>query len=134
MVAPRKATCSAVQSSISSVEVFTPCGQNMVVILADHNVLNKEGTIIDINVDYRQGKAYLLRDGMVFKICWSTLNEDYPNESNRFRPILFTNCAGEIVNLATGSTWINIMDSNAEVWHLESALLCPDLFTVNNDK
>ncbi len=90
--------------------------QNVIVMLAPHNVINQAGTIINLDLDFTQGQAWLFRDGQAFNICWSTLNNDYPTESNRFRPILFTDCYGNIINLALGSTWVNVMDTTASVW------------------
>jgi hypothetical protein len=90
--------------------------QNVIVMKAAHAVENKAGTIINLDVDHTQGYALLFRDGAAHPVCWSTLNSDYENKSNRERPIVFTDCSGHIINLSKGKTWVNVMDISAETW------------------
>jgi hypothetical protein len=90
--------------------------QNVIVMKAAHEVENQAGTIINLDVDHTQGNAILFRNGAAFPVCWSTLNSVYENKSNRERPIVFTDCSGNILNLAKGKTWVNVMDISAEIW------------------
>lgn len=90
--------------------------QNLIVMKVLHAVENSSGTIITLDMDYTNGNAWLFRDGTAYNVCWSTLNSDYETQSNRDRPIVFTDCKGNIVNLATGKTWVNVMDLSAEIW------------------
>ncbi|MEK6220845.1 MAG: DUF3048 C-terminal domain-containing protein, partial [Chloroflexota bacterium] len=87
--------------------------ENVVVLYTQHTVQNSAGTIIDIAIGYQQGKAKLFRNGIVYDICWSTQNGDYKEPSNRLRPILFTDCDGNLVPLSPGKTWVNLVDYSA---------------------
>ncbi len=87
--------------------------QNIILLSTPHEVLNKTGTIIDFSLTNTGGYAWLIRDGVMNKVCWSTIFGDYPDPSNRYRPFLLTDCStGEQVNLAYGSTWVNVVDTS----------------------
>lgn len=115
------------QNDIEESEIFTMSTDrmsgepvvrsNVIVLFAKHDVQNPAGTIIDVNLDYTQGQAKLFRDGMVFNICWDTQPGSYSTESNRLRPILFTDCHGNILPLAPGSTWVVVMDTTAGFYY-----------------
>jgi hypothetical protein len=87
--------------------------QNVILLEAPHEVLNSAGTILSFDLTDERGYAYLLRDGSMFKACWSGVFDDYPTASNRYRPFLLYDCATkEPINFAYGSTWINVVDSS----------------------
>lgn len=84
--------------------------QNIVLLQVQHNILNRAGTIIEFDLTDEGGFAWLLRDGAMYKVCWSAMFQDYATESNRYRPFLLLDCeTKEQINLAYGSTWINIV-------------------------
>ncbi len=83
---------------------------NVVVLYARHVVLNRAGTLIDIDLLYTSGKAYLFRDGQVFPIKWTTANGVYEKTSGRLRPIRFLNEDGNPILLKPGNTWVEIVD------------------------
>jgi hypothetical protein len=84
--------------------------QNVILLEVPHEVLNSAGTIIEFDLTDERGFAWLLRDGEIHKACWSAVFDDYPAESNRYRPFLLYNCATkEPINFAYGSTWINVV-------------------------
>jgi hypothetical protein len=85
--------------------------QNILLLEVPHQVLNRAGTIIDFDLTNERGFAWLLRDGAIYKICWSAIFKDYATSSNRYRPPLLYDCSSkEPVNLAYGSMWINVVD------------------------
>jgi len=85
--------------------------QNIILLQVPHNVLNSSGTIIEFDLTDERGYAWLLRDGYLHEVCWSTVFNDYPAQSNRYRPFLLMDCqTKEPVNFASGSTWINVVD------------------------
>ncbi|MBN2045371.1 MAG: DUF3048 C-terminal domain-containing protein [Anaerolineales bacterium] len=87
--------------------------QNVILLETPHEVLNSSGTIINFDLTDERGYAYLLRDGMMHKACWSAVFDDYPTESNRYRPFLLYDCdTKEPVNFAYGSTWVNVVDAS----------------------
>ncbi len=85
--------------------------QNILLLEVPHEVLNRAGTIISFDLTDERGYAWLLRDGEIQKACWSAVFNDYPTRSSRYRPFLLYDCdTKEAVNLAYGSTWINVVD------------------------
>lgn len=85
--------------------------QNVLLLEVPHEVLNRSGTIISFDLTDERGYAWLLRDGIISKVCWSAVFDDYATPSNRYRPFLLYDCnSKESVNFATGSTWINVVD------------------------
>ena len=84
--------------------------QNIILLRVQHNILNRAGTIIEFDLTDEGGYAWLLRDGAMYEVCWSAMFDDYPTESNRYRPFLLLDCdTGEQINLAYGSTWVNVV-------------------------
>jgi len=82
--------------------------ENVIVIMADTDVV--EPTNLDIhlnpgNSDY----AFLFRDGMMYKIKWSTLSGDYEKKTGFERPIKFINMDGSPAALKPGHTWVIIV-------------------------
>lgn len=92
---------------------------NVVVLYAEHRVLNKERTLIDINLLYTGNVAYLFRDGMMYPIYWLTMNGDYERRTGRLRPIRFTDQNWQPFPLKPGNTWIEIVDINAALEEFE---------------
>lgn len=84
--------------------------ENVVLLFVNHEVLNRAGTLIDLELLYNQGYAYLLRDGTVYKLRWSTANGDYEKATGRLRPIRFTDEYGNPLPFKPGSTWVEIVD------------------------
>jgi hypothetical protein len=83
--------------------------ENVIVLFADHEVLNSEGTLIDLDLLYTLGKAYLFRDGLMIPIRWSTENGDYEKQTGRLRPIRFVDQAGNSVALKPGHVWVEFV-------------------------
>jgi hypothetical protein len=87
--------------------------QNVLVLITPHTVLNQAGSIIDYQLTNNGGFGYLLRDGVKYRICWSTIFGDYPTSSNRYRPFLVLDCmTKEQINLAYGTMWVNVVDTS----------------------
>ncbi len=95
---------------------------NVIVLYAKHNVLNRAGTLIDIDLLYTSGKAYLFRDGQVYPIKWSTANGVYEKTTGRLRPIRFLDANGLPMVLKPGNTWVEIVDLTALTQEAQSAL------------
>ncbi len=82
--------------------------QNVVILFAEHEVIKP--TIIDIHLEGGlRGYAYLFRDGVVQKIYWSTLADDYTKTTGKPRPIHFVDENGNPVALKPGLTWVHVM-------------------------
>jgi hypothetical protein len=83
--------------------------ENIILMFAEHIVLKP--TIVDINLSPgNEGKAYLFRDGQMYKIKWSTRASAYQQETGRGKPIQFINLDGTPAALKPGQTWVIIFD------------------------
>ena len=82
--------------------------ENVIVVMADTDVV--EPTNLDIHLDPgNTGDAFLFRDGLMYKIKWSTLAGDYEKKTGFERPIRFTNADGSPAALKPGHTWVIIV-------------------------
>lgn len=86
---------------------------NVIVLYAKHTVENRAGTLIDIDLLYTSGKAFLFRDGQVYPIKWTTANGDYERTTGLLRPIRFLDQAGSPMQLKPGNTWVEVVDLSA---------------------
>ena len=84
--------------------------ENVIVLLVKHEVLNSTKTLIDFDLLYTKGNAYLLRDGKVYPIYWSTIGDEYEKTTGLLRPIRFTNRNGDPIPLKPGNTWVEVVD------------------------
>jgi hypothetical protein len=86
--------------------------QNVLVLITQHNVQNPAGSIIEFTITNTRGYGYLLRDGLRYNICWSTVNGDYEASSVLYRPFIVYDCATkEEIPMSPGQTWINVVDT-----------------------
>ena len=83
--------------------------ENVIVFYAEHEVLNSEGTLIDLNLMYTQGKAYLFRDGQMVPIRWNTNNGEYEKSTGKLRPVRFVDEQGSPVALKPGRVWVEFV-------------------------
>ncbi len=82
--------------------------ENVVVVMADTDVVSP--TNIDIHLDEgNTGYAFLFRDGLMYKIRWSTLATKYEQKTGFERPIKFINTDGSPAPLKPGHTWVIIV-------------------------
>jgi SdrD B-like domain/Protein of unknown function (DUF3048) C-terminal domain len=82
--------------------------ENVIVVTADTDVV--EPTNLDIHLDPgNTGDAFLFRDGLMYKIKWSTLAGDYEKKTGFERPIRFINADGSSAALKPGHTWVIIV-------------------------
>ena len=84
--------------------------ENVILLFVNHQVLNNQGTLIDVDLLFSEGYAYLFRNGKIFPIYWTTLGDDYEKTTGRLRPIRFTDREGNPIPLKPGSTWIELVD------------------------
>ncbi len=96
--------------------------ENVILLFAEHTVITP--TIVDINLaPGGAGNAYLMRDGQMYKIKWSTFAAEYEQTTGRSRPIQFINLDGTPAALKPGHTWVIIFglesyleDLKAGIW------------------
>ena len=84
--------------------------ENVIVLFVKHEVLNSDRTLIDVDLLYSEGEAYLFRDGRIYPVYWTTLSEDYEKSTGHLRPIRFTDRSGNLIPLNPGSSWVELVD------------------------
>jgi len=90
---------------------------NVIVMFTKHIV--KSPTIIDIDIEYTQGRAILFRDGKAYPIYWRTYGGEYEKETGRQRPIKFVDADGNPIPLHPGQIWVHIVTTISEAWEIE---------------
>lgn len=88
---------------------------NVIVMFVEHTVLNTAGTIIDLDLDFKLGKAILFRDGQAYNMHWSTIGGEYEQETGMLRPIKFVYADGTPFPLKPGNTWVHIVTTTTAV-------------------
>ncbi len=88
--------------------------ENVIVLFADHQRVRH--LQFDIQLGMGQGGyAWLLRDGRLYAIRWSTANREWERKTGLPRPIHFTDAQGNLIPLKPGHTWIHLMTPNSVV-------------------
>lgn len=91
--------------------------ENVVVLMVEHTAQNAAVTIIDLEMDFQTGTAYVFRNGEVFEATWSSLYPDYVADKDNPLPV-HLEVDGEPFPLAPGQTFFNIVnqfDSMTEI-------------------
>lgn len=96
--------------------------ENVIVFYAEHEVLNSEGTLIDVNLLYTLGKAFLFRDGKMIPIRWTTANEAYEKSTGKLRPVRFVDEKGEPVALKPGRVWVEFVHLTTTLSEVEPGM------------
>ncbi len=95
---------------------------NVILLFVKHQVLAKYN--IDLDLLFKKKEpAFLLRDGQLFPIYWTTRSEEFEQTTGRLRPIRFIDSQGNPVALKPGQTWIHTLPLGLEPWE-----------TVNSEK
>jgi hypothetical protein len=82
--------------------------ENVIVVMADTDVVSP--TNLDIHLDEGDsGYAFLFRDGLMYKIKWSTRAGTYEQQTGLRRPMQFQNFDGSPAALKPGHTWVIIV-------------------------
>ncbi len=82
--------------------------ENVIVMFCDY--VEYRPLLVDINMMYyNRYPALAFRDGKMYKIYWSTGNEDYEKRTGKLRPIRFRDAQGNPFPLKPGQTWIEMV-------------------------
>jgi hypothetical protein len=74
-------------------------------------------TKIDVELTIgMMGRAYLFRDGMFYRIYWDTVAQEYEQETQRTRPIRFTDANGNPFPLRPGHSWVHIFSPGSFIY------------------
>ncbi len=100
--------------------------ENVVVLFADHHRYAE--TLIDIDLGYiTKMPALLFRDGKMYKIYWTSKNEEYEKTTGKVRPIRFIDENGDPFPLKPGQTWVEIVPRGARYNETVDSTLYSDL-------
>jgi hypothetical protein len=92
--------------------------ENVIVLFAEHEFKRK--TLITVNLDFiKQGKALLFRDGLMYKIYWTTRAGEFEKTTGLVRPIQYINYWYESFPLKPGQSWIHLVDINHRYWEAD---------------
>ena len=94
--------------------------ENVIVLVAEHEVLNSEGTLIDVNLLFSANKAYLFRDGQMLPIRWTTVGQEYEKTTGKLRPIRFVDAEGNPVALKPGRVWVEFVHLTTTLVEVET--------------
>jgi hypothetical protein len=77
------------------------------VIVMYVNYVAHAETLMNIDLETgNMGRSDLFRNGQLFHIYWNTVAQAYEQQTQRARPIRFTDAKGNPVPLAPGHTWV----------------------------
>jgi hypothetical protein len=87
--------------------------ENVIVLFTQHQVISPTNLDIHLN-EGRVGKALLFRDGQVFTITWSTV-QDKNTAGTGAHPIRFLRPDGQLMPLKPGHTWVIVVTPESTV-------------------
>lgn len=100
--------------------------ENVIVLLTRHTSQNSAGTIINLDMDHKTGKALIFRNGQAYEALWTTVATEYEQTSGHPLPVRFTDLNGNPFALAPGQTFVallNAFDSvdagDGGIWHAD---------------
>jgi hypothetical protein len=83
--------------------------ENVIVLFAKHDIVSPTNLDIHLEQDWL-GDALLFRDGMMYKIRWSTVATDEEFQTGRRKPIRFLNLDEKtLFPLKPGRTWVLVV-------------------------
>ncbi len=88
--------------------------ENLIVLFTEHEEVLPRDLDIKLNQGMT-GNAYLFRDGLQYKIKWSTMSDDYEKKTRLRHPIHFLDENGNLVPLKPGHTWVIVVTLNSIV-------------------
>jgi hypothetical protein len=78
---------------------------NIIVMYVDY--IAQAETLMNIALEIgNMGRSDLFRNGQLYHIYWNTVAQSYEQQTQRARPIRFTDAKGNPVALAPGHTWV----------------------------
>lgn len=88
--------------------------ENVIIIFVKHKVISP--TNLDIHLDPgKTGNALLLRDGRMFNIKWSTIQNENEQTSGLQNPIRFLNMDDTPAALKPGHTWVLVVTPDSTI-------------------
>lgn len=88
--------------------------ENVIVLFAEHERFRHNQFEILLGAG-QKGLAYLFRNGLAFRIQWSTLNREWEKETGLLRPIYFVDSFNNPIPLHPGRMWIHLVTPYSSV-------------------
>ncbi len=96
--------------------------QNLIVLFAAHSLVGAEGNFsVDFNY-VEKNPALVFRDGIMYRVYWTTKSEAYERETERMRPIRFIDDSGNAFPLKPGHSWVHILSTGNPYYEISNAL------------
>lgn len=100
--------------------------ENLIVLMAHHDWVpgfKPELAIFDVDLNYVESNpALIFRDGKLYKATWTTISEQFEQESGRMRPIRFLDGDGNNFRLKPGKTWVHVVMTGNPYYEVDSEL------------
>lgn len=90
---------------------------NVVVMVINHKAHAE--TLIELDMLYTSGKAFLFRDGKVYPLKWSTMPDAEEKASGKLKPIKWLDAEGKPFAFKPGNTFVEIVTPATMVEELE---------------
>jgi hypothetical protein len=98
----------------------------VIVMLVEHTSQNSANTIINLDMDFKSGEAFLFRNGQVYEILWSTVSGDYEQTTGKLRPVRFTDLDGNPIALAPGQVFVELINASDSVQETSAGIWMAD--------
>ncbi|MEX1071669.1 MAG: DUF3048 C-terminal domain-containing protein, partial [Anaerolineales bacterium] len=100
--------------------------ENVVVMLVEHDSQNSSNTIINLDMDFKQGKAFIFRNGQAYEAMWSTVSGEYEQTTGKLRPVRFTDMDGNPFPFAPGQVYVNLLNTFDQVQEISPGVWMAD--------
>ncbi|MBQ6510341.1 MAG: DUF3048 C-terminal domain-containing protein [Flexilinea sp.] len=100
--------------------------ENLIILMAHHDWVpgfKPELAIFDVDLNYvSSNPALIFRDGKLYNATWTTISEQFEQESGRMRPIRFLDEDGNNFRLKPGKTWVHVVMTGNPYYEVDSQL------------
>lgn len=100
--------------------------ENLIILMAHHDWVpgfRQELGIFDVDLNYvSSNPALIFRDGKLYSASWTTISEQFEQESGRMRPIRFLDGDGNNFCLKPGKTWVHVVMPGNPYYEVDSEL------------
>ena len=100
--------------------------ENLIILMAHHDWVPgfpQNLGFFDVDLNYvGSNPALIFRDGKLYKATWTTISEQFEQESGRMRPVRFLDGDGNNFRLKPGKTWVHVVMTGNPYYEVESEL------------
>ena len=100
--------------------------ENLIILMAHHDWVPdfpQNLGFFDVDLNYvSSDPALIFRDGKLYTASWSTISEQFEQESGRMRPIRLLDEDGNNFRLKPGRTWVHVVMTGNPYYEVDSEL------------